>query len=103
MPRIEKIERVEFVTDHPVPSEMEDGVLYVEGDAFELSKVYFVFFNCPCGCKTLIALPLYNDKKEHTPSWRVSSLDPFTITPSIRQLQGCRSHFFITANEVKWC
>ena len=101
-------DRVEFVEDHPFPSKMRDDTIYIEGDGKTLGKVFYAFLLCPCGCtnksgdRTLIALPLYNEKKICSPSWQISSLDPVTLSPSIHQIRGCKSHFFIQQNRVKW-
>jgi hypothetical protein len=56
---------------------------------------------CPCGCKQKIYLNLLPDIR---PCWKIKEpLDgTVTIQPSILQVKGCRSHFFIRKGNVEW-
>ena len=64
-------------------------------------KKYWVLFKCPCGCGHVISLSL---QKHHRPCWslKVKHGRP-SLTPSIWQISGCKSHFFITNGVVQWC
>jgi hypothetical protein len=59
-------------------------------------------FDCPCGCGELVLLSLL---AADTPSWRITGSDTaeVTLAPSVLRVVGCRSHFFIERNKVRWC
>lgn len=102
--RRDAYQHVENVTEHPIPSKMQEDTLYLESAPDMADDPYYIFFLCPCGCQTLVALPLENKTKQHhTITWQITSTDPVTLSPSIQQLDGCKSHYFIQSNRVKWC
>lgn len=76
-----------------------------EGDFAEVvykNQSYWAIFMCPCGCKNVISLPL---QKCHKIYWKLKpSIDNKpTLYPSIRQNNGCMSHFWIIKGKIKWC
>lgn len=61
----------------------------------------WALFRCPCGCHHVISLSL---QKIHNPNWKVYknlSGRP-TVYPSVWQIQGCHSHFWIKDGRVYW-
>lgn len=76
--------------DECLPLLIEDGVVYV----CKSDKI--VHFKCPCGCDSLIILPILDNKTIH-PNWMINGN---SITPSINRQVGCRSHFTITNGTV---
>jgi hypothetical protein len=36
-------EHVQFITDHPIPSEMKEDTIYLEGDPEKPEEPYFAF------------------------------------------------------------
>lgn len=65
-------------------------------------KPFWSLFRCPCGCNTMISLSL---QKIHNPNWMVVETQEGrpTVNPSIRQIKGCFSHFWIEDGRVHWC
>lgn len=78
--------------------------------AFDVLKedtgaVTFVYC-CPCGCGVQIGLPIRpeTDPAPARPAWLWNgSLSSPTLTPSIRRLDGCRWHGFLTGGEWQPC
>jgi len=62
----------------------------------------WAYFKCPCGCGETIMLSL---SKKTQPSWTVSidSRRRPTVNPSVRQIAGCFSHFWVRKGQVEWC
>lgn len=62
----------------------------------------WAYLRCPCGCNSLVTLSLSQTRR---PSWRVTIDDRGapTIHPSIRETDGCYSHYWIKMGEVIWC
>jgi hypothetical protein len=79
--------------------EMVDDTIYLEGNDID---VWYIKFLCPCGCKVYVVLPLESIGGMR-PHWKLQCVYPVTVSPSIRQLIGCKSHYFIENNKVKWC
>lgn len=60
-----------------------------------------VAYKCTCGCSREVWLPLNIDQH---PSWNLEINNGLvTISPSILELSGCKSHYFIRNSEVRWC
>ena len=57
---------------------------------------------CPCGCRSVITLPLQSDKRPHW-SFRKSKAGRPTLQPSIWRDVGCLSHFFLDDGRIYWC
>lgn len=99
--KLTEYKNIVVVIDNPVPSEMQVDTIYLKVLEGKPNDPFYAFFLCPCSCQTLIALPV--GTKSGTPSWKIQGTDPVTLSPSIRQLKGCQSHFFIRQNRVDWC
>lgn len=80
-------EFVEFI-----PRELEEGVLY-------LSIAYLIAVHrCACGCGSKVVTPI------GPTDWRFEyDGESVSLQPSIGNWQfPCRSHYWITANNVRW-
>jgi hypothetical protein len=89
--------KVEIIQDNPLLDSLEDNVIYV----VMKNLPRWVYLKCPCGCKEVIMLSL---DRNQFPSWTVKQ-DKFgraTLMPSIRKLDGCKSHFFIKKGKLIW-
>ena len=80
----------EFVKS--VPAELEDGVIYIS------MEYRTAIHNCCCGCGEQVVTP-FSPK-----GWRlIFDGKTISIQPSIGNWGfDCRSHYWITSNEVKW-
>lgn len=78
-----------FVIEIPIPpDEMPEDVVYV-------CKTYEqAILKCPCGCGVIMYLNLI---QEIRPRWIITGN---SISPSIRRIIGCESHFSITNGKV---
>lgn len=87
------------VSAHPDPEAMKPGVLYVVGSP-EFQK--WAVFRCPTNENDIIQLSLMPNRR---PRWQVTVdlLERPTIYPSVRQLDGARSHFWVDSGCVQWC
>ncbi|MBZ0188621.1 MAG: hypothetical protein K8F91_20415, partial [Candidatus Obscuribacterales bacterium] len=65
--------------------------------------IYSVHLSCKMHlcCKKKMHLSC----KVTSPSWRVDTSDEGlpTVHPSVRQIQGCLSHFWLKEGEIDWC
>ena len=115
MPRIEKY----------IPTEtsfrLEDGIRRpdLETTPGGISSFEFLMldgepeacrFLCPCGCGGQVFLYLTNSRRSRGECHKLGGhvWDPRTngylISPSVNQLDGCRSHYFIREDgTVQWC
>jgi hypothetical protein len=84
---------------HPTPEELTPGTLVLVIDD---GRKKWVCFRCPCGCDQRIQLSL---NPECRPRWSVSVdwLGRLSVSPSVHQLDGCRSHFWIRRGAIDWC
>lgn len=80
-----------------VPLKLVEVVYIPEPDKMEFGMVYysrrFQVQNhlCVCGCGMQTPFPI------HEGEWNLTvEGDKFTVTPSILQLGGCKSHYVIT-------
>jgi Family of unknown function (DUF6527) len=89
----------ERVTIHPAPDRIKPGQIVVVGDR-QIQK--WACFQCPGGCGEVIKLSLNQHRR---PCWsiQVDRFDRPTISPSIRQINDCRCHFWIKEGQVEWC
>lgn len=89
---------VRYAERHPSVDELADNDLVVVG-AGGFTK--WACFKCPCGCGQKISLSL---QKERRPRWSIAVdwLQRPTVHPSVHQLAGCLSHFWIKRGEVEW-
>jgi hypothetical protein len=85
--------------DVPVRDTLKPGVAVLVGPR---GAPKWLSLPCPCGCNVPYLLSLSHSRR---PQWTVA-LDwagrP-TVTPSVRRLDGCRSHFWLRRGEVDWC
>jgi len=81
-----------------LPLLIESDVIYIIG---ENSMFWMLGFTCPCGCQATINLNLL---EESFPCWKYEIKDNrlITLNPSIRRVEGCKSHFFIQKGIVIW-
>lgn len=88
-----------FLSLYPSPEEIKPGVLIVVGNS-KFKK--WACLKCPDGCGETILLSLSQSRR---PRWTVvvDWLGRPTICPSIRQLDGCKSHFWLKQGTVEWC
>lgn len=76
-----------------IPSNLQGGLLYI-------SKKYGVVTHlCCCGCNNKVVTPIVAGQ------WQLSVQGEFvSLVPSIGNTNfPCRSHYFITRNQVEWC
>jgi len=57
----------------------------------------YLLFCCPCGCGSLTNLPIDGSRV-----WQFNLIE-CSITPSIRQLVGCKYHGFLTEGFWIFC
>lgn len=84
---------------HPTPADLRPGELYLVGTP---TRWKWVCLRCPDACGALLQLSL---NPRGRPCW-TASLDWLgrpTVHPSIHQLDGCRSHFWIHRGRIVWC
>lgn len=69
----------------------------------EFSPYNSIIYICPCGCGHLISLPIaIGEKLDHYWQWDGNREQP-TLQPSIRRLDGCRFHGYLTAGVWTFC
>ncbi len=92
--KIDKYIFKEIPDNEYVPAVYERGIVYVsrnyEGAAFV----------CPCGCESKIFIPV-REEYEKGKYWQLK-LNDNSIEPSILQLNGCKSHFYIRNGLTEW-
>jgi hypothetical protein len=90
--------KVEIIADNPNPDLLKDDIVYVVGkDPY----VKWAYLKCPSKCGDIIMLSLI---KANRPSWVIKQdkIGRPTISPSIRKLDGCKSHFWIKKGKLIW-
>lgn len=94
-PRFNEVTRVEKTPDEGMIGPYDFVLVVYRG------KSYYAMFKCPCGCGSLISLPLQSSSR---PSWHLKSLSGKpSLYPSIRKIEGCCSHFWVEEGKVIWC
>lgn len=90
--------KVEIIPDNPNPDTLKKNIVYVVG---EKKYVKWAYLKCPCGCNDAILLSL---NRTEYPSWSIyqDNLGRASISPSIKKLDGCKSHFFIKKGKLIW-
>lgn len=87
------------VADHPDPATMASDRIYIVG-----GRGYnkWAYFRCPADRDEIIQLALMRERR---PRWTVAVdwLGRPTISPSVRQIDGTRAHFWIRRGAVEWC
>lgn len=81
-----------------VPDRTDASTVHLVGE----NGIYWLaVMKCPCGCGSVIQLPLSGDDG---PRWSVTgTLSAPTLTPSVHRTAGCRSHFILRRGSVTWC
>ena len=89
----------QYVPTHPKPAELTAGQLLIVGQP-DLQK--WACLRCPGGCGEQLLLSLNPARR---PRWTASIdwLGRPTVQPSVKQLDGCRCHFWIRCGMVEWC
>lgn len=84
---------------HPNPQEIADGMVIVVQDG---PRQKWACLRCPGGCGEKLQLSLHPSRH---PRWTltVDWLHRPSTTPSVRQLNACRCHFWIEKGMVVWC
>jgi hypothetical protein len=84
---------------HPTPVRLGEGELYMVGSPDHWK---WACLRCPGGCGEILLLSL---NPLGRPCWTTSIdwLGRPTVQPSIKQLDGCRCHFWIWGGMVEWC
>lgn len=87
------------LAEHPSEQSIRDGVIYVVRDG---PYAKWAYLRCPCPLGETIRLSLMTSQ---FPSWTITSdwRGRPNVIPSVRQLDGCRSHFWIRHGRVTWC
>ena len=85
--------------EHPTPEQLKEGVLVVVKDK-DIEK--WACFRCPGGCGEKVMLSLSPRRR---PKWTtiLDWLRRPTLSPSVRQVNTCRCHFWIKDGAVEWC
>ena len=83
----------------PVDNLLRDGEFI---EVTYRNKSYWAVFKCPCGCNTIISLPLQNTQNPHWNLQHSYGGKP-TLNPSIWQNKGCFSHFWVINGKIEWC
>lgn len=69
-------------------------------------EVVAVDFYCPCGCGLTCYTPVVPEgspaRNDHTWTFSRGPTGGVTLSPSIRYLSGCLSHFNVTDGKVVW-
>ena len=83
---------------HPPQENVERGIVYVIVNG---GHAKWAYLRCPCPQHDVIRLNLSKQKR---PAWTVRTKrnDAPDIFPSIWQLDGCYSHFWIRDGNVVW-
>lgn len=86
--------------EHPKAATVKTGDLIIVGVEGEYQK--WAYFKCPCGCGNQLRLSL---SAKDNPCWRVDVTEEgvASIHPSVRQINGCFSHFWLKEGEIDWC
>ncbi len=97
--RVSRKNTYSFVVVKELPKEIDDKILYIEGDE-STKDFWYALLKCPCGCTENIMLNLMTDAK---PLWELSiNKNDFSITPSIWRTGNCESHFWLKNSNIVW-
>lgn len=91
--------RLSIVTTPPRNDEIAPGLVTVVASR---SRPKWAMLLCPCGCQSVITLPLQATKRPHWTCKRGRAGRP-TLQPSIWRDVGCLSHFFLKDGRIFWC
>lgn len=65
-------------------------------------QVRDICYVCPCGCHEVVTIPVWAEPGNCVWQWDGNLTTP-TLTPSIRRLNGCQWHGFITKGAFVTC
>lgn len=86
------------ILPHPYLYTLKDGVITI---MMEQDRIVCVNFLCPCGCGSECYTPIAPPQNNRR--WDATLIDnKLTLSPSIQYTGGCKSHFNIEDNNVKW-
>ena len=88
-----------IIDRHPTPEELPEGKLVMVRDG---NRNKWACLRCPGRCGEKLQLALSSSRH---PRWcvRLDWLGRPSVSPSIRQLNDCRCHFWIEGGTVHWC
>ena len=91
--------RIIKVVGDELPSELALNAVYVAG---EDGTDWVAGLICPCGCGRKMELMLLRGVE---PRWDIERgrRGGATVRPSVWAATGCKSHFWLTDGEVRWC
>jgi hypothetical protein len=88
------------VVRQPPPNhEVPPGVVTVVASG---KQPKWAMFLCPCGCRSVITLPLHTTKRPHWTHKKARGGRP-SLQPSVWRDVGCLSHFVLQDGRVFWC
>jgi hypothetical protein len=81
------------------PDSMKRFTIYLASGGENIRAAGLV---CPCGCGEVIELNLLASVR---PCWQVIEHPKglVSLSPSVRRMNGCRSHFWIRNGQINWC
>jgi hypothetical protein len=90
--------KVAYIEDPP--EQVKQGRLYIVGTADDPFQAVMA---CPCGCGRPIYLDLVRSRD--APSWKLDVSGPglASLSPSVWRKDGCLSHFWLKAGQIRWC
>ena len=97
MSRTDHFLRVDDVEQMPEYADLEPHVLY-RCEPYGLTG-----FLCPCGCGLNVSIPTKHPEDDRGWSYERHEDGTLTLSPSIEQRGGCKSHYYIRRNRVEWC
>jgi hypothetical protein len=93
-----KIYLIETASTIPKPEEVQHHKIICIGvdDNFK-----WACMKCPCGCDELLTLSLM---RSHYPNWSlvIDKKHRPTLSPSVVNRKGCKSHFWIRKGKIIW-
>jgi len=81
-----------------IPDKIKRNIIYIVGMK---SNPWVLVFTCPCGCRNLVYLNLLPGSY---PRWtyKISFSNRVSISPSVKRISGCKSHFHIKKGRIIW-
>lgn len=98
LPRLGFVQfRVKCMQHKPLEEEIVAKHIYIIGG----KSPKWAVMKCPCNCGDTINICLM---KSHHPCWKIrfDKWKRISFSPSIRKLDGCKSHFFINKSCINW-
>lgn len=82
-----------------LPDVIHKDMIYLSGKPDNLCYMAML---CPCGCGETIELNLIQSSH---PCWQITwnFNGTISLSPSIRRIRRCKSHFFLRNGKVIWC